>query len=175
MRLRAGIAAGLAAAAVLGACGSSDQPRLLNLRASGPGPDEFGVLPSKPLEIPASIGALPAPTPGGRNLTDPTPNADAVAALGGRAGAGSPPAADGALLASATRYGTDPAIRPRLASADLAYRQANDGRLLERIFNVNVYYKAYAPLALNQYAELERWRRLGVRTNGAPPPPVIRR
>jgi hypothetical protein len=41
---------------------------------------------------------------------------------------------------------------------------------LERLFNVNVYYKAYRPMSLDQQAELWRWRRAGARTPSAPPP-----
>ena len=43
------------------------------------------------------------------------------------------------------------------------------GGLLERLFNVNVYFKAYSKMMLDQYAELERWRAIGVPTVGAPP------
>ena len=65
----------------------------------------------------------------------------------------------------------DPNIRAELAAADLEYRRQNDGRLLERLFNVNVYFQAYEPLSLDQYAELERLRRAGIRTSAAPPDP----
>jgi len=54
----------------------------------------------------------------------------------------------------------------------LGAREADDGRLLERVFNLNIYYKAYKPLSLDQYAELERWRKVGARTVGAPPEAV---
>jgi hypothetical protein len=51
-----------------------------------------------------------------------------------------------------------------LASEDLDWRRDNNGRILERLFNVNVYYKAYRKQRLDQQAELARWRALGVRT-----------
>jgi hypothetical protein len=35
-------------------------------------------------------------------------------------------------------------IRTTLASEDLQWRRDNNGRILERLFNVNVYYKAYS-------------------------------
>ena len=74
----------LVTALALGGCGAKDkQPELMNLRSSTSGPDEFGILPTKPLAMPDSLTELPAPTPGGANITDPTPQADAVAALGG--------------------------------------------------------------------------------------------
>jgi hypothetical protein len=153
----------------LAACGDGD-PSLMNLRATGNGPDEFAILPSKTLEMPENLVSLPARTPGGGNLTDPTPEADAVAALGGRMrdGAGVP-AGDGALVNHASRYGRNAAIRPELAVEDLAFRSNNKGRVLERIFNVNVYFKAYASQSLDQQAELQRWRARGVKTNSAPP------
>ncbi len=141
----------------------------MNLRSSTSGPDEFGILPTKPLAMPESLAELPAPTPGGTNITDPTPRADAVAALGGNPARLAGSAGDGALLARAARFGTEAGIRDRLAAEDVEYRRTHDGRLLERLFNVNVYYRAYAPMALDQAAELERWRRLGLRTPAAPP------
>ena len=166
----------LIAAGMVSACARDREPQLLNIRSNTTTPDEFAILPTKPLEAPADYAALPAPTPGGANRGDPPPNADAVAALGGNPAALSRtgvPAADGALFAQATRYGVSPAIRPELAAADLEYRRANDGRLLERVFNVNVYFRAYEPMSLDQHAELERWRLLGVRTPSAPPDPEV--
>ena len=42
-----------AALLTLSACGGSDrEPRLMNLRSSTNGPDEFSILPPKPLELP---------------------------------------------------------------------------------------------------------------------------
>lgn len=153
----------------LTACGEGE-PRLMNLRATTDGPDEFGILPPKALQMPTDLSALPEPTLGGSNLTDPTPEADAVAALGGRIreGAGVP-AGDGALVSHASRYGRTGSIRSELAEADLEFRRDNKGRILERIFNVNVYFKAYAEQSLDQQAELARWRARGVRTVSAPP------
>ena len=150
------------------ACASRDkEPSLLNIRQTQEGPDEFSIVPPKPLEEPKSFSDLPPPTPGGSNRTDATPQADAVAALGGRPGSG---AAAGAVVTYASRYGVNPSIRSELAAEDLEFRRQNDGRLLERLFNVNVYFKAYAKMSLDQYAELERWRRRGLKTPAAPPP-----
>lgn len=158
------IAAG--AVLTLAACGDKD-PKLMHIKSESRAPDEFAVLPVKPLQLPEDIAALPAPTPGGTNITDPTPEADAIVALGGnpeRAASG-----DGGLMAHAGRFGTEAGIRQTLAAEDLEWRRDNDGRLLERIFNVNVYYKAYLPMSLDQYATLDYWRQRGVRTVGAPP------
>jgi hypothetical protein len=160
----------VAAALLLAGCGGSDIPNLMNVRASGNGPDEFSILPPKPLELPESLAALPPPTAGGTNRTDPTPREDAIIALGGTPNtSGSVPAGDGALVNYAARAGISADIRTTLATEDLAFRRDNDGRLLERIFNVNVYFKAYADQSLDQQAELARWRRLGARTPSAPP------
>ena len=54
-RGRAAIA--LLAVLCLVACGNGD-PQLMNLR-SGEGPDEFGIVPPKPLEMPEDLSALP--------------------------------------------------------------------------------------------------------------------
>lgn len=168
--LSAGMILGMALA--LAGCGDSDQPILMHAGAQSDSPDEFGILPTKPLQMPENLAELPTPTPGGRNLVDPTPMEDAVAALGGNPAAlarTGVPAGDGALLAQAGRFGTDGNIRAQLAAEDLDFRRRNDGRLLERMFSVNVYYKAYKPMSLDQYLELERWRRAGARTPSAPP------
>lgn len=155
------------------ACGSSD-PNLLNIRQSrAEGPDEFAVLPNEPLEIPENVASLqlPEPTPGGVNRADIVPERDVTLALGGSETARTRGGADPALIAYTTRFGVQPGIRQTLAAQDLEYRRANDGRLLERLFSVNVYFDAYEPLSLDQYAELERFRRAGVPTASAPPEP----
>lgn len=157
----------------LAACGGSGEPNLLNInQPRSEGPDEFAILPNKPLETPEDLNALPPPTPGGANRTDPTPFADATRALGGRPEVLTRGSADRALVAYAGRYGTDPDIRAELAAADLEFRRQNDGRLLERLFNTNVYFSAYERFALDQYAELERLRRAGIRTSAVPPEPT---
>lgn len=157
------------AAASLAACSGDDDPRLMNVRSSGTGPDEFAILPGKPLQQPPSLASLPTPTPGGTNRTDPTPQADAIAALGGNPRAAAP--TDPALLRYTARMGVAPGIRRQLAQADLEYRRENNGRFLERLFNTNVYFDAYEPFQLDKYRELRRMRAAGVRTPQAPPPP----
>lgn len=161
----------LALAATLAACSSSDTPELMNLRSSTAGPDEFGILPPKPLEMPEDIAGLPEPTPGGTNLTDQNPRADAIIALGGtpRASNGAVPAADAALINHVSRYRVLADIRAILAAEDLEWRQRNNGRIMERLFNVNVYFDAYEAMTLDQFLELEKWRQAGVRTPSAPP------
>lgn len=139
----------------------------MNLRSSTQGPDEFAILPPKPLSMPEDLASLPEPTLGGANLTDPTPNADAVAALGGNIDAG---ANAGGLVTAASRYGVSSNIRSELAADDLEWRKKHDGRFLERLFNVNTYFKAYDDQSLDQQAELWRWRKAGAKTPSAPPP-----
>lgn len=156
----------------LSACGNgNDAPQLMNLRSSTNGPDEFSVLPAKPLELPDDLMALPDPTPGGANLTDANPKAEAIAALGGSiSAAGGIPAGDAGLASYAGRNGVTADIRSTLAAEDLRFRQKNDGRVLEKLFDLNVYFRAYRKQSLDQQAELLRWRKAGARTPSAPPP-----
>ena len=151
---------------VLAAC-SVQNPTLMNLRAEGEGPDEFGVLPTRPLEIPADLASLPTPTLGGTNRADPDPEADVAAALGGDVNRATPGTAS--LIGQATRFGVNDGIREALAAEDLEFRRRNNGRLLERLAAANVYYRAYRVMALDRYAELERMRAAGIRTPAAPP------
>ena len=154
----------------LAAC--STDPHLMSNTGSGDGPDEFGIVPTKPLQMPEDLNALPSPTPGGSNITDPTPLGDAVAALGGNPGqlaAQGIGASDGALVNYASRLGRDPAIRQITAQEDVAWRSRHSRRLLEVMARTNVYYRAYEPMTLDSWAELERWRLTGVRVPAAPP------
>ncbi len=175
MRVRTGILCGVAITALLlSACGRSQkEPHLMNIRSASRSPDEFAILPTKPLTMPEDLTQLPEPTPGGKNITDPTPVADAVAALGGNPEAVEPgprvAAASGALLSHAGRFGTSADIRQTLAAEDLDFRRRHNGKLLERLFNATVYYRVYNRFALDQYRELARWRALGIRTDSAPP------
>ena len=164
------MAVAMAAMLALTACGGDKVPNLMNLRSATNGPDEFGILPPKALELPEDLTALPEPTLGGINRTDPTPNADAIVALGGNPkAAGGIPAGDAALVRHAARSGTTAGIRETLSAEDLEWRRKHDGRLLERIFNVNVYFKAYKKQSLDQQADLLKWRKRGLRTPSAPP------
>ncbi|MEM6593833.1 MAG: DUF3035 domain-containing protein [Pseudomonadota bacterium] len=148
------------------ACDRNREPSLLNVKSNTDGPDEFAIQPNKPLVQPENYATLPTPTPGGANRADTDPFADAVIVLGGDPNGG---IRDGGLVNYASRYGVTPGIRDQLAKEDLEFRRNNDGRVLERLFNVNVYFEAYEEQSLDQYRELERLRRLGVRTVSAPP------
>ncbi len=169
MRAAKGAMIAVALVLALVAC-SPKEPKLLNIRSETNGPDEFSILPPKALQQPEDLVALPEPTPGGFSRTDPTPTEDAIIALGGRAQGGNGiPGRDGALVAQATRFGTAGDIRQTLATEDLEFRRKNDGRLLERIFAKNVYYRAYKRQSLDQDAELARWRRAGAGNPSATP------
>ncbi len=168
-RIALGVA--LTAALVLSGCAANkgDSTDLMRLRSKD-GPDEFAVLPPKALEMPASLNELPPPTPGASNRTDQRPLDDAVVALGGRPEAGNGiPAADAALYAHAARLGREANIRSQLASEDLQWRRDNKGRILERLFSVNTYFRAYRDQSLDQHGELAYWRNRGLPTPSAPP------
>lgn len=153
---------------VLTACGGGQGLR--SARELGTGPDAFAVLPTKALQMPGTSD-LPAPTPGARNLVDQTPNADAIAALGGRpdaAFAGGIPAADGALVAAVSRHGVPGDIRAVTAREDAA-RRGRGGWGLFRLFGGDRYFGTYSGQRLDAYGELTRLRALGVETPSAPP------
>jgi len=154
---------------MLSACGSKDRPLLLaGQRVDSP--DEFLVLPSKPLQAPKSYSELPTPTPGAENLTDPTPHADATVALGGRASAvsgGGP--ADGAIVNFASRYGVQADIRQVLSAEDDQRRRKRGGVLTRFRLVGNRYFLIYTEDILDQHEELRRLRALGIVTPTAPP------
>ncbi len=157
---------------VMGLSACSDKG-LRQLRNPGDGPDEFRVLPVKPLSPPESYTALPTPTPGGTNLVDPNPNADAVVALGGSERALNStaiPSSDGALVTATRRYGVPGDIRQTLAQEDADFRR-RQGRLSGvRLFPVDRYSQAYRREALDPFDETERFRNYGIGTVSSPPP-----
>jgi hypothetical protein len=159
----------LAALVLLASCGAGGSG-LRNLDTDLAGPDEFSILPTRPIEIPETLALVP-PTPGGANRTDQNPNADAIAALGGDPAAtraGGIPAQDAALVAFAARAGTDPDIRQTLAQEDAAFR-ARAGGPSFNLLGGDRYYPAYARFALDAYSELARLRAAGVSVPTAPP------
>ncbi|WP_435165730.1 DUF3035 domain-containing protein [Falsirhodobacter sp. 1013] len=165
--MRAALAIAGAAFLTLSACGGSDDPNLIRLRATGNGPDEFSVVPQRPLEMPPSLNELPPPTPGGVNRTEPNPQGQAIVALGGNPNAGT--AGDRALLTATNRYGTQANVRGDLATDDQTFRDGNRGRLLNRVFSNTTYYQAYSDQTLDPRSEAARWQEQGLRTPAAPP------
>ena len=128
--------------AILGLSACSGDGRLRDLQSFTGGPDEFSVLPGKELQKPADYTALPAPTPGGGNVTDQNPRGDAVAALGGRASALVPtgvPATEGALVTYVSRNGVSPSIRQDLAAEDAKFRKGQARFTKIRITKVDRY------------------------------------
>ena len=159
---------GVASCAVI----DRDKP-LRDMRPTSGKPQEFAIVPNKPLQTPDSLSQLPPPTPGGANRTDLTPKADAVAALGGnpsRLVARGPgvPAGDTALIQNASRFGRDPNVRQDLAAKDKDFRRSKN------IFNWSIlpeddYNRVYKRQALDPYRWLQLYRRAGARTPTAPP------
>jgi len=144
--IRTKLALVICAMLVLSGC-ANRQARI----AEADGPDEFAVLPGKPLQLPDNYTSLPDPTPGADNLTDPTPHTDAIAALGGRAAA-TPNSgiaqADSALINYTSRFGVESWAR-------------GDQNTTRRLFG-------FRGRSLDPYKELARLRAAGVMTPSAP-------
>lgn len=157
----------------LAACGNKDDDfALRKIKHTGNGPDEFSIIPGKPLEPPESFSALPAPTPGGSNRTDQNPRADGVAALGGNPGAlvaSGISGPDNALVSHASRFGVTAGIRQTLRIEDERTRRRH-GRV--NILNIGPnddYTDAYRRQWLDAYGEYYRLRDRGVTVPSAPP------
>lgn len=160
--------AGIASCSVI----DRDKP-LHDLRTNSAQPEEFAIVPNKPLVQPESYAQLPPPTPGGANRTDQTPKSDAVAALGGNpsrlvASGRGVPAGDTALIQRASRFGRDPGVRQELAEKDAKFRRSKS------IFNWSIvpqddYYRVYKRESLDPYRWLRVYRRAGAKTPAAPP------
>jgi len=163
------------AATFLSGCGNSESGlgKLFSKSSNDAGPDEFAIVPTKPLELPEDMVSLPEPDVGGPNLVDPKPEHDAVAAMGGRPDrldSNKINGGEGALLAAATRFGTSANIRGVLAAEDEKFREKNGPKLLERWLGTDTYLSRYEAQTLEARRELGRMRRIGARTPTAPPP-----
>lgn len=160
---------GLMVGTLLAAC--SDQG-IRHLSSNGDGPDEFRIVPSKPLEAPANYSSLPAPTPGGTNRTDLDPSGDAVVALGGsRKAANSTtiPSGDSRLVNHTGRQGRSADIRATLYAEDEKFRKGRGRFSNIRIVKTDVYNDVYKKYHLDARNEQERWRSGGAQTPAAPP------
>ena len=158
-------AAALLAPLALAGCGEGGIAGGLRSAGVGGKPDEFMVLPTRPLEMPESFAALPPPTPGAVNRVDYRPHAEAVSGLTGRPqvqGSGG-----GALVAAAGPR--DPAIRTQLAQEDVVWRQTHHGRLLERLFSKDREALVYRPMVLNAPEAFVDQRARGRQVPAAPP------
>ncbi|MBK0326214.1 DUF3035 domain-containing protein [Rhodobacteraceae bacterium F11138] len=159
----------LGAGVMLAGCGNKP---LHDLRTNSQGPDEFMVLPVKPLTAPQDYDVLPAPTPGGKNLVDQNPKADAIAALGGKPSAlesTGVPSSDGALVASAGRYGVPANTRAALAQSDADFRKRQGRMSGFKLFPVDRYSQIYKRESIEPFYINERFRRSGFGTPTAPP------
>ena len=154
----------LAAALALGACSRN---RVDGELRSASSPDEFMVLPTKPLEMPSDLAALPAPIPGARNRVDYEPREEAVASLTGRETTVAGTAGAAALISRAGPI--DPSIRARLASEDVTWRESHQGKLLPRLFARSEDDVVYGDEILDAPVEYERLRAVGVAVPPAPP------
>ncbi|WP_157966338.1 DUF3035 domain-containing protein [Oceanibium sediminis] len=159
---------------LLGACGgsdSSDDRGLVERLTLGSfeAPEEFAILPQKPLEVPEDLTTLPAPTPGAVSRVDLTPETDALVALSGRPEKAPAAASDNALLAAAGARGRQPGIRAQLSAEDEVYRENNRGLLLDRLFGKVSDGDIYGSQVLDPEAELLRLRALGIWVPQLPP------
>lgn len=169
--MRLPLAAILLAVLMTGAA-CSGKKGMHDLRSNSPGPDEFMVLPVEPLTAPKDYAVLPAPTPGGANLTDPHPQADAVAALGGNPAALNAtgvPSSDGALVARASRYGVPQNIRTTVDTEDAKFRKQQKRLSSFRLFPVDRYQQAYRRQKINPFEQTDLFRSYGIATPSSPP------
>ncbi|MBO9450634.1 DUF3035 domain-containing protein [Tropicibacter sp. R16_0] len=162
----------IALIAVVAASGCSRSDGLKDIRSTGDGPDEFAIMPVKPLTAPSDYAVLPAPTPGGANLTDPNPTADAVVALGGRASAlenTGVPSSDSALVAATSRYGVPANTRASLAQEDAEFRKRQGRWTRIKLFPVDRYEQVYRKESLDPYQQTDQFRNSGFGTPSSPP------
>lgn len=162
------IACALIAVTFLAAC---ENKGLRQITSRGDGPDEFIVVPAKPLEQPESYAALPAPTPGAGNRTDQLPLQESVQKLGGQRGSPTAaiPARDVALVNRASRFGVEPNIRASLAEEDAAFRKRQSRLTQIRILPEDLYNRAYRREALDADRTAQAYRRAGIPTPTSPP------
>lgn len=154
----------------LAACGGNKGLRDLSDPAAGP--EEFAIVPNKPLQTPKNFQTLPTPTPGQANLVDATPKQDAIAALGGKPSllnSQGVPRSDSTLIASASRYGVQGNIRATTSAEDEDFRKRRGRFTNIRLFKTDRYVQVYKPQILDAQQTLNAARRAGVRTPTAPP------
>lgn len=157
----------------LAACSSKgDDIALKRIKDKGNGPNEFTILPTKPLQAPDDFNSLPAPAPGTANLVDPRPKEDGAVALGGNPAAmqGTAPAAsDSGLVRHASRFGAPAGIRQQVRQEDIETRRQRGRVNLIRIGNSDDYTEAYKQQWLDASREERRLRQRGIETPSAPP------
>ncbi|MEM8776118.1 MAG: DUF3035 domain-containing protein [Pseudomonadota bacterium] len=172
--MRATLVTVLVAAVALTACSrkKDEDIVLTRLKDNGPGPNEFSIVPGKPLQPPEDFSSLPTPTPGGSNITDQTPLQDGIAALGGNPNAvtsSAPSASDGALINHSRRFGSQGNIREVLAAEDVDIRRRRGRVNILNLGQNDDYTLAYKRQWLDSQEEEKRLRNLGIQTPSAPP------
>ncbi|MCF6234745.1 MAG: DUF3035 domain-containing protein [Rhodobacteraceae bacterium] len=167
MRLSPGII--IVAALALAGCSGGG---LRELSRASAGPDEFLILPNKPLTPPPDSNSLPTPTPGGANLVDQYPIADAAAALGGRPDLyadNGVSTSDGVLVAQASRYGVPANTRVTLAEEDAQFRKRKAILSKFRLFKVDRYEQSYSSQTIDPFHQAGRFQNAGIRIPTVPP------
>jgi hypothetical protein len=158
--------------AITALAGCGNKP-LHDIRQQGNGPDEFSIIPAKPMTAPEDYAFLPPPTPGGVNRTDRDPSGEAIVALGGKpsaSNAGGIPSSDAALVTASSRYGVEQNVRGSLAAEDADFRK-RQGRMTQiKLFPVDRYEQVYRKQKLDPFYQSERYRRAGAITPTSPPP-----
>ena len=159
----------IATVGILAACTRGGDGRVLNLRQSAIAPDEFLVVPQKPLETPSDLTSLPAPEPGATDLVTIDFERNLLEALGGRAVSPTAAPARDAAFVGAVRSsgGSTPDIRTVLREEDQAFREARKGRL-ERLAQQRQAVTLYDSMLLDPTAETLRLRALGVKVPALP-------
>ena len=153
------------------ACSGKDKP-LTRIKQTGNGPDEFAILPSKPLQAPESYTNLPAPEPGTANRTDVNALAEGIVALGGNPAALASTTiapSEAALVNQTRRYGVEADIRTVVAIEDAKVRRKRGRVNILGIGPDDDYTLAYKKEWLNSQAAREQLRAQGVGTPSAPP------
>jgi hypothetical protein len=150
----------------LAACGDGGIAGTLRSSGVTSTPDEFLVLPTRPLEMPENFTALPSPTPGAVNRVDIQPHVEAIAGLTGAPGpAGN---ADGTVLV-AEAGPRQPGVRQALAIEDVEWRNTHHGLLIPRLIAKDKDTVTYQPMILDSAAEFLRLRAAGIEQPPAPP------
>jgi len=129
-------------------------------------PDEFLVLPQKPLEMPSDMTALVEPDPSARSRVALDPHASAKRALGGTGAGYKATGTDNAILAAARIRPVDPNIRQELRTEDNKKRARPSGFVgFLDLFRITPREQTiYNDEKLDARAELLKRRQQGVRT-----------
>lgn len=152
---------------ILASCGEDKIAGTLQEASLANGaPDEFLVLPQKPLEIPEDLSVLPTPDPTAGSRVEIDPHAGAKRALGGTGGGYKASGADNTVLAAARSRPISPNIRQELRAED-AKKRARPGGFIGffDLFRVTPREQTiYNDEKLDARDELIKRRAQGVRT-----------